>query len=115
MDNVQVDDYARNAEGGPIARIDTIDLVRVVNSRLKTWRDAGPCRYVAAEAALLDVGSRVPAIGLKNPGHIHTAMPQTDIGSIIVSFNERVGLIRRCGAGATTVVTRAENGRTQRN
>ena len=56
----------------------------------------------SAETALLNISSRVSAIGLNNSWRIHTAMPQTDIGSIIVSFNERIGL---------TVVVRTVNSR----
>ncbi len=75
LNDVQVDGYASDAEAGPIARVDTIDLVGVVNSGLKTWRDARPCRYVAAEAALLQIGSRVSATGLNNSRHTHTTVP----------------------------------------
>ena len=104
MNDVQIDGYVRNTEAGPVARVDTVNLVRVGNSRLKTRRDALPCRYGGAETTLLNISSRVPASGLKKSRRIHTAVPQTDIGSIIITFNERVGL---------AVVIRSANGRTE--
>ena len=99
-----MDSYAGNTETRPVASVDAVDLVRVGNSRLKTRRDARPCRYRATEAALLKIGSRISATGLNNSRHTDTAMPYTDIGPVIISFNERAGL---------TVVTRAENSRTE--
>ena len=75
MNDVQIDSYAGNTKAGPVARIDAVDFVRVVDSRLKTRRDARPGRYRAAEAALLKIGSRVSATGLKNSRRTHTAVP----------------------------------------
>lgn len=103
MDDVQIDGYAGNTERGPVARLDTVDLVGIVNSGLKTRRDAPPCRYRGAETALLNISSRVPTNSLKKSRRIHTAVPQTDIGSVIISFNERAGLsvVIRSGNGGT--------------
>ena len=106
MDDVQIDGYAGNTERGPVARVDTVDLIGIVNSGLKTRRDAPPCWYGGAEAALLNISSRVPATGLKNSRHTQTAVPQTDIGPIIVSFDKCVG---------RAVVARAKNSCSQRD
>src|SRR5439155_11507524 len=113
------DSYAGNTKAGPVARIDTVDFVRVVDSRLKTRRDARPGRYGAAEAALLKIGFRVSASGLDHSRRAHTAVPSTDTGSISISFNERVGRTRTrlCGTAVdyfTTIVACAENSRNQR-
>jgi hypothetical protein len=75
LNDVQIGSYAGNAQAGPVARIDTVDLVRVVYSRLKTRRDARPCWYVAAEATLLKVSSWVSATDLDNSRYTQTAVP----------------------------------------
>lgn len=110
MDDVQIDGYAGNTERGPVARVDTVDLVGIVNSGLKTRRDAPPCRYGGAETALLNISSRVPDTGLKNSRHTQTAVPQTDVGPIIVRFNERVDRARTRRRGADDAF-RIERGR----
>jgi hypothetical protein len=103
LNDVQIDSYAGNTKAGKVARVDAVGFVRVANSRLKTRRDARSCRHGGAETALLNISSRVPTSGLKKSRRTHTAVPQTDIGSIIISFNERAGLsvVIRSGNGGT--------------